>query len=136
MITNIREFINKNPYKYYNIAIYYGAIKNILDREIFIKALGGSQPFAFKALKQLRDFSDYCEKNGLEGFPTPIFDNQIARGYDQLSVLLALGATENDFLFIEKQYKPKLFDESWLASFLNKKEIAQVKKIYDSLLSK
>lgn len=135
MITNIREFIKTNPHTYYNIAIYYGMLTNKLDRSIFIKALGGNEPFAFRELKKLRDFHSFCEKNGTEGFPTPVFTNQIARCHDQLAVLLSLGATENDFIKIDKQYEPKLFDESWLTSLsLTKKELSQVKSIYDSLL--
>lgn len=137
MTLNIKDFLKSSQYKYYNIAIYYAAIKNILDRKIFIKALGGVEAHAFRELKKLREFSDYCVKNGAEGFPTPIYDNdKIARGHEQLAVLLSLDITTNDFLFIEKQYEPKNFNETWLKSFLNKKESSEVIAIYESLLSK
>jgi hypothetical protein len=135
MIMNIKDFLNKSKFKYYNLAIFCGMLSGELDKDIFIKANGGNAPAAFTTLRKLRDFKNYCELNGCDGFPIPLFNGQIAKCFDYLAVFIYLNHPSVDFVEVDKEYEPTNFDEKWLKSFLNLKEVNSIKEIYSSLLS-
>lgn len=127
----ISDFLKTAPY--YNIAIYYGALTGDLNKDILIKSLGGNPSFAFSELKRIRDLSCYCKENTNDGIPIPTMNGIIARIHDYVAAFIYAGCLSCEFVEVEKNYEPKIFDEMWLKTFLSTKEISEVKKIYSLL---
>lgn len=130
----IKDFLRKSKVKYYNIAIYYGMLSESIDKNIFIKAHGGNTAAAFQSLRRMRNLQSFCETNGCDGMPIPLFSGQISKCYEHLSVFLFLNHKSVDFVEVEKEYEIVTFDEKWLKSFASKEEIEKIKSIYSNLL--
>jgi hypothetical protein len=132
---SIRDFLRDSNYKYYNLAIYVGVARGDLNKNILIQSFGGNSPKAFQELKRINSLSAYFKEHTPAGVPIPLYDGIIARCHEELASFILSGAESCEFIEIEKKYEPKIFDEVWLKSFLNDKEVLEVKDYFCLLMS-